>query len=208
MKFYFENHHRHSIRLSGYDYSQPGIYFVTFCCYEKQCFFGEIENQRMSLSPIGQIAKKCWLAIPEHFPDVKLDKYVIMPNHIHIIIIINDCAGGVCGTDFNVNHYEHRDRRRGGVTPPLPVPTDTFLLLPQTPPINYHPTLGQIVGYFKYQTTKQINLFRNTPGLSVWQRNYYEHIIRDESELNRIREYIRNNPINWQNDRNNTDKNI
>ena len=125
-----------------------------------------------------------------------------MPNHIHVILIINEHGGGICGTGFNVHHYERRDRRRDGVTPSLPV-IAPFLSQPQIPPIRYHPTLGQIVGYFKYQTTKQINKYRNTLGLPIWQRNYYERIIRDENELNRIREYIRNNPINWQRDRNN-----
>jgi putative transposase len=165
MKYNPDIHHRKSIRLLGHDYSSEGEYFMTLCTKDKECVFGEIIDEEMQLSVIGEIAKQCWVEIPKHFQNIELDEYVIMPNHVHGIIIINP-----------IKHTQ----RRGEVTSPL-----------------RKPTLGNIVAYFKYQSTKNINMFTGTPGLNVWQRNYYEHIIRNEKDLDNTREYIYNNPIKW-----------
>lgn len=165
-------HHRKSIRLREYDYARTGAYFVTICTQDRKCFLGTVGNETVELSPIGKIAHEFWLEIPEHFPNTKLDTFIIMPNHTHGIICIDDCG------DW--------DKGGGGETPPL-----------------RRPTLGQIVAYYKYQTSKIINQMRNTAGMSVWQRNYHEHIIRNEKELNQIREYIINNPVRWELDKEN-----
>ena len=162
-----DKHHRRSIRLKEYDYSQAGAYFVTICTQDRKCFLGNVGNETVELSPIGKIAHEFWFEIPKHFQNVQLDTFVVMPNHMHGIIFIDDNC-------------------RGGVTPPL-----------------RRPTLGQIVAYYKYQPSKIINRIRNTIGMSVWQRNYYEHVIRNEKDLNQIRGYIFNNPIRWEFDKEN-----
>ena len=139
---------------------------MTVCTHNRECLFGEIQNEEMELNALGQIVWDRWNRIPNHFKHVQLDAFQIMPNHIHGIVIIDDC--------------------RGGVTPPL-----------------RKPTLGLIVAYFKYQSTKEINASRETPGEKIWQRNYYDRIIRNEDELNKIKEYIINNPLKWELDKDN-----
>lgn len=167
---------RRSIRLKGYDYSQKGAYFVTICTHNRRCLFGKITDGKVGLSKLGQTVAKCWSQIPEHFHNVELDVSVVMPNHLHrIIILINNC--------------------RGGVTPPYYVGEETSPL--------QKCTLGQIVAYFKYRTTRLINQKSNTPGNRIWQRNYYEHVIRNEDDLNEIREYMITNPLKWELDREN-----
>ena len=93
MQYNPDKHHRRSIRLQGYDYSQPGIYFITICTKNHECLFGEILNGEMRLNDFGKIAHQCWLEIPNHFPHIQLDEFVIMPDHIHGIIILNDIVG-------------------------------------------------------------------------------------------------------------------
>ncbi len=153
-------HHRHSIRLKNYDYSLPGAYFVTISAYQKIDLFGEIYGQRMSLNQYGNILYSVWTNITFHYPNVHLDSFVIMPNHIHGLIWITDRAG-----------YE-------------PAPTKRY-------------PLSEIVKQFKGLCARQINILRDTPGSPVWQRNYYEHIVRNENELNAIRKYIEANVLNW-----------
>ena len=169
-----EIHHRRSIRLPGYDYAQSGAYFVTVCAYQQESVFGGVVDGGMVLNDWGRIVDQFWVEVSLHFPVVTVDLQVTMPNHVHAIIVIapddTPRRGGVT-----------RDCR-GGVTPPL------------------QPALGQIVAYYKYQTTKTINLMRNMPGVRLWQRNYWEHVIRDEAEMNRIREYIETNPARWADD--------
>lgn len=167
-------HSRKSIRLKGYDYSQTGAYFVTICTYNRKCNLGKVINDEVQLNKYGHIVENEWIKTADIRKNVELDRYVIMPNHLHAIIMLN-CRG--------VLQY---------------APTDTSGKL-QSP----SQTVGSIIRGFKSTVTKQINQLRNTPGSSVWQRNYYEHIIRNEDGLNRIREYIINNPIQWQFDREN-----
>ena len=172
MKFEPEKHHRRSIRLKGYDYSQEGAYFVTVCTRNREIIFKDERYRKM--------VEKCWFDLPGHYPHVELDEFVVMPNHIHGIIVVND---------KNVNSV-----CRGEVTSP------GGGVGGETPPLQKRPGLGKIVGYYKYQTTKLINESRGTPGEPVWQRNYYEHVIRSEEKLNKIREYILANPLLWETD--------
>jgi putative transposase len=181
-------HHRRSIRLPGYDYSQIGAYFVTICVLNRECLLGIIKEGRLILSPYGEIVDHWWQNIPTHFDNAEIDASVIMPNHFHGIIVIPPGRGAVSA-------------------PNIPTPTNHAVSAPkpnipaveggETPPLRELPTLGKIVAYFKYKTTKAINQLRNTPGQKVWQRNYYEHIIRNEISLARLRHYIQNNPQQW-----------
>jgi len=141
----------------------------------------------MQLSEYGQITLNFWSEITPHFPCATIPIFVIMPNHVHAIIVIQDTVG------------------RGVVTTPLPTPIDIdnrekTSLGGETRPL---PGLGQIVAYYKYHTTKQINAINANPGTRFWQRNYYEHIIRNERELHAIRTYIQNNPLKWDLDQDN-----
>jgi len=162
---------RRSIRLKGYDYSKAGAYFVTICTQNKECLLGEIVDGKMILNDVGEFAKKCWNDIPLHFPHVKLDIYCIMPNHIHGIINISDSAGGA----KNLSPLLQPDKNK---------------------PIGTSKTIGSIVRGFKIGVTKWIR--NQLPGKKLWQRNYYEHIIRNENDFNRIYEYIENNPLKWE----------
>jgi len=177
-------HNRHSIRLKGYDYSRPGLYFITICVRDRECILSEINMRSVILTNFGKIVEKFWVQLPQRFNNVMLDTYVIMPNHLHGIIIVNDCDN------------DGKVWRRGAVTAPLRqnMPGQLY---------GSHPTLGKIIAYFKYQSTKFVNQLQNTPGIKFWQRNYYEHIIRDESELIQIRRYIKDNPRQWLDDENN-----
>ena len=162
-----EKHYRRSIRLKEYDYSQTGAYFVTVCVQDRKFLFGDIIDGTMQLNKYGQTAMECWGKIPRHFMDVTSDVFVVMPNHLHgIVVIVNDGRGMACHAP--TNRYFGK-----------PIPN----------------SLSTIIGSFKSAVTKYINLSRNTSGAIVWQRNYYEHIIRNKNELNRIREYIINNPL-------------
>ena len=180
---------RRSLRLKEHDYSQEGAYFVTICTQNKVAVLGEIVDGAMRLNRFGNVVNKCWREIPHHFPDVEIDTFVIMPNHFHGILVIHNCRGTACRTT-SINNM-----RRGEVTSPTPRDAETA-------PLRKH-TLGQIIAYFKYQTTKSINKIRLTPGNRVWQRNYYEHVIRNEDDLNEIRQYILDNPVKWDIDENN-----
>ena len=172
MKYDPAKHHRRSIRLRGYDYSQPGLYFVTICCYKRQHLFGEIVDGVMHLNQYGEIAQEEWQKSSIIRPDIKLDEYVIMPNHFHGIVIINPVGANCCS--------------------PLQLSSTRLSMKPRS--------LSSIMAGFKSAVTKKINIIRNAPGTPVWQRNYYEHIIRNENALNNIRQYIINNPLSWHQD--------
>lgn len=185
VKFDPQKHHRRSIRLKDYDYSQEGAYFVTVVTWRRECLFGKIVNGETTLSHYGEIVQKWWSEIPVHFPDVETGAFIIMPNHIHGIILIEDRRGTVPVPNDDV-HPQTQDRRhtKGGETPPL-----------------HTPTLGQIVAYFKYKSTKEMNLLDNTDTVTkFWQRNYYEHVIRDDTDLQNKTDYIEANPLLWDED--------
>ncbi len=185
-KFDPQKHHRKSIRLQGYDYSQAGAYYVTIVTYQRDCLFGEIENEIMILNGFGKIADECWLTIPDHFPNVELGAHVIMPNHAHGIIVIRN--------DESASHAV--DAQHVGVTQCVaPTPTITR---PKGPKPK---SLGAIIGSFKSAVSYRIHKEHNAT--DIWQRNYYEHIIRDEKDLQNKTDYIEANPSLWDEDENN-----
>jgi putative transposase len=185
-----QKHHRRSIRLKGYDYSSEGAYYVTIVTQGRECLFGEIINGEMYLNKYGEIVQKWWNEIPIHFSNVEIEAFVIMPNHVHgIIFITTERRGEVVSPHDNPNKniqdaYVDGINKQGGETPPL-----------------RKPTLGQIVAYFKYQSTKDMNRIETDKAITkFWQRNYYEHIIRHEKDLQNKTDYIEANPLLWDED--------
>ncbi|MGQ0663027.1 MAG: transposase [Pseudomonadota bacterium] len=144
---------RRRLRLPHHDYAQPGAYFVTICSAERACLFGEIIDGTMRLNALGFIVEDAWRDLPQHYEHLRLDEFVVMPNHLHGVLAMDE-----------------------GVAFPVP----------------------EFVRAFKTFSARRINTRRNTPGAPVWQRSYHDHVVRDEAELARIREYIRNNPIKWE----------
>jgi putative transposase len=191
-KFDPQKHHRRSIRLKGYDYSSEGAYYVTIVTQGRECLFGEIVNGEMRLNEYGEIVQKWWNEIPIHFPTVELGVFVIMPNHVHgIIFITTERRGEVISAHGNPNN-NFQDA----------YVDETFSLGGETPLRKR--TLGQIVAYFKYQSTKEMNRIETEKAITkFWQRNYYEHIIRDEKDLQSKTDYIKANPSLWDDDENN-----
>ena len=182
MKYNPDIHKRHSIRLKGYNYSQAGAYFITICTYERVCIFEDVFDGKIQINNAGEIANICWQQISEHFPNVVLDEYVIMPNHVHGIIFIvdNDVNVGVQNIEplqqienQSKNEFQH--------------------IIPRS--------IGSIIRGYKIGVTKWFR--KNTDMHLVWQRNYFERVIRNEKELNRIRDYIIDNPLKWHEDKNN-----
>ena len=198
---------RRAMRLRGYDYSQPGAYFVTICVQHRQCLFGAIIDRKMHLNEIGEIVVEYWNRIPQHFFSVEIGEYVIMPNHIHGIIAWDIAEAR------SPNPQENAKKRRGEVTSPsLGKNAEARSPNPQENARKRRgevtsPSLGKIVAYFKYQSTKHINQHHNTPGTRIWQRNYHDHIIRDDIDLQRLCEYIQNNPRKWELDQLHPDNN-
>ena len=172
MKCHFEKQlRRRSIRLKDYDYSQEGAYFVTICAYGKKCIFGDVIDYRVELSPIGQIVSKFWFEIPKHFGSVYLDEFVVMPSHIHGIVMI---TGKRRGVKFNAptrddDYYSRISPRKD--------------------------TLSVIVRTYKSAVSSWCR--KNGCEDFHWQRNYYEHVIRSDDDLVQIREYIANNAVKW-----------
>ena len=183
MAYVAEKHHRRSIRLQGYDYSQVGMYFVTVCTEERESLFGEVVKGEMVENEYGKAARTCWEEIPHHFQRAELDVFVVMPNHMHGILIIADKTR----TPHASVGAQH--------AAPLPWRASRPSVSPGS--------LGAIVRSFKSATTNRINDLRGTPGLPLWQRNYHEHVIRNEEDLRRVREYIQTNPLRWELDREN-----
>ena len=152
-----QRHARRSIRLPSYDYSRAGAYFVTLCIQGRECLLGEVVNEGVELSDMGHFVKEAWEGLAMQYSYVELDEYVVMPNHLHGVIVISS----------------------------------------ETPSVTERKSLGRVIGAFKTISTKQINSMRSISGQSIWQRSYYEHIIRNDGELNRVREYVMNNPMQW-----------
>jgi REP element-mobilizing transposase RayT len=173
--------HRRSVRLKDYDYRSEGAYFITLCTHQRECLFGTIVDDKLHLSDLGQIIFDCWLTLPTHH-SVELDEFIVMPNHLHAIIVLTTANSVGAG-------------RASPSLTSLPLPNNAPI--PQNAPSG---SLGTIIGSFKSAATKQINIRRNTPGSPLWQRSFYDQIIRDEIALNRIRQYIIDNPANWNTD--------
>ncbi len=183
MRYDPERHHRRSIRLKGYDYSRPGAYFVTICTQDRLCLFGEVVDGEMQLNDAGRMVKKWWVELNRKFPGVRTDKYVVMPNHFHGIIIIVGADLRVCPDNGMGAHANELGAHIGA---PLP----------------------EIVQWLKTMTTNEYLRGVKQSGWPpfrgrLWQQNYYEHIIRNEDSLNRICQYITENPLRWHLDREN-----
>jgi REP element-mobilizing transposase RayT len=162
----------HSVRLQNYDYSQAGAYFVTVCAQNRKCLFGDIANDDMVLNDYGRAVRDEWIKTAEIRSEIQLGEFVVMPNHFHGILIIGN------------------DIRRGTA---CRAPTERF-----GKPISG--SLPSIVRAFKSAVTKRINEIRRSPGVAIWQRNYYEHVIRNEMDYRQIAEYIIDNPRRWEED--------
>ena len=178
-------HHRRSIRLKGYDYAQEGLYFITICCFENKHLFGKIVDGVMVLNDAGKIAEKCWLEIPEHFKNVVLHEFVIMPNHVHGILEI-------VGEGANNENIMKGAKNFSPVQDNIPKNISSRFISPSR-------TIGSVVRGFKIGVTKWMR--QHTDVVNVWHRNYYDIIIRNEQSYNNISKYIVNNPINWRDDR-------
>ena len=178
-KFDPQRHHRRSIRLKGYDYASAGAYYVTIVAWRREFLFGDVMNGEMKLNQRGKIVEECWQSIPNHSHHVELGAYVIMPNHMHGIIIINDIDENRIATNSSqsVGARHASPLRPRGVSPG---------------------SLGAIVGSFKSSVTKRIGRELNETG--IWQRNYYEHVIRNEKDLQNKTDYIIANPLLWDED--------
>lgn len=191
-------HHRRSIRLKGYDYSQAGLYFITICVHGRKCLFGKIVDNEMVLNDFGTIAYQQWEKLSERFTNMELDVFQIMPNHMHGIIVLNDFVGatlavapndGVAPNNTVTDNNSVADAKGAGASP-----------APTTKPKN----VGDIVGAYKSLVANEcleIYKTKNEMMGKLWQRNYHEHIIRDEQSYQRISEYIINNPKNWKADK-------
>ena len=199
---------RRSIRLPGYDYSQAGAYFVTICTQNRECFFGEIVNREMVLYNAGRMVKTVWNELPKFYPRVSTVAFQIMPNHIHGIIVIarsdavSSVGAGPCACPFVAQPQRDGQPRGDDGQPQGVAPTGV------KPRIGRGLSLPDIVHRFKTMTTKRYSDgvkqhgWPSFPG-KLWQRNYYEHIIRNENDMVRIQEYITNNPAQWDTDREN-----
>ena len=182
VKFDPQKHHRRSIRLQGYDYASAGAYYVTIVAWQRECLFGDVINKEMQLTKFGLVAKQQWEKLPKRFPNIELGAYMIMPNHMHgIIEIIND--RGTTGNRINLD--DELSRR---------APTQEQF---QKPVKGSIPT---IIRSYKSAVSYRINLMRRTDGVPVWQRNYYEHIIRNQTDLQNKTDYIEANPLLWDED--------
>jgi len=186
-----ESKKRRSIRLKEYDYSQPGAYFITICTQDKVCLFGAKHENKILLSESGKIAEKCWQQIAEHFPNVLLDAFVVMPNHVHGILLITVPDRFVGATHASPSSQPTGKADRATHESPLP----------RGPSAK---SIGAIVGTYKATVSKQVHE-RNSRKDRLWQRSYYERVIRNDNELEKTREYIINNPLGWMTDREHPD---
>ncbi|MBN2039158.1 MAG: hypothetical protein JW864_03895 [Spirochaetes bacterium] len=175
-----KKYHRRSIRLKEYDYSSAGAYFVTICTQNRECVFGEIINDNMILNKYGEIVADEWLKTPEIRKNVGLDSWIVMPNHFHCIIIINYSCRGVL--QYAPTMLQN--------SPSNKIPDTSAFRSPSQ-------TIGAIIRGFKSAVTKRVNEIKQEYNAKLWQRNYWEHIIRNEEELYHITRYIIENPIKW-----------
>jgi REP element-mobilizing transposase RayT len=177
-----QKHHRRSIRLQNYDYAQPGAYFITIVTWRRECLFGEVVDGQMVFTKFGLVAKLQWEKLPKRFPNIELGAFAIMPNHMHGIIVIMNGRG----TAGKLSDPNGEPSRRA--------PTHEQFQKPVSGSI---PT---IVRSYKSSVSYRVNLMRGTHNVPVWHRNYYEHIIRNEQDLQNKTDYIEANPMLWDQD--------
>ena len=202
------NRRKNTLRLKSYDYSWSGAYFITICSYKKENIFGEIKNGLMYLNNAGKIIQTSWHQIPKNYENIILDDFVIMPNHIHGIIWIVGAiheSPNVTQAIYespkikrkNQESLKDNSSQNNGVIRELPLRIERRKML-----------LSKIIGKFKMNSSRKINNICNSKGSHVWQRGYYDHIIRNDDDLNNTKLYIQNNPSNWDKDKNNLDSEI
>ena len=162
---------RKSLRLPNYNYSQNGAYFITICIKNKECLLGDICDREFIANSFGRIVMDIWYSLSIRYKQIELDEFIVMPNHVHGIIKIDNAE---IVHELSLSHQNTKQRRK--------------MLLPKA------------IGYFKMNSAKKINEIRQTKGIPLWQKNYYEHIIRNEQSLHNIRQYIINNPTRWSED--------
>ncbi|MDD5341240.1 MAG: transposase [Patescibacteria group bacterium] len=177
---YFKNKYRvPSTRLGHWNYADEGFYYVTICTKDRKCCLGEIKDNNVYLSEVGKVVFDCWLEIPKHFNNIRLDDWIIMPNHVHGIIQI-ECDENDFAKNCRDRVYPVSTRNKFGHVKPK--------------------SLSSVVNTFKGAVTRKCH--ENNPDFK-WQDNYYEHIIKNDEDYARIKEYIANNPVNWEFDRDN-----
>jgi putative transposase len=185
MRYDPSKHHRRSIRLKGYDYSSDGAYFITICTYQRECLFGEVVDGVMELNQVGIGVQACWQALPHHFVNLKLDAFVVMPNHLHGILLLGCDGSG--GEAFGQNFTRCIQDQLPNASPLQPRGTESG-------------SIGAIVQNFKSISSRRVNQMLCRNRRTLWQRNYYEHIIRDSAVFHVIQEYIASNPSSWMRD--------
>jgi len=175
---------RRSIRLRHWDYASPGAYFVTVCTYEHKSLLGRVADVDVLLNAFGLAVRHCLCRIPDHFPQATIDEFVVMPNHVHTIVMLNELGHNASGQGAGSSTHTCAPTATGFGKP-----------IPES--------LATIVRSVKSAATRKINALRGTPGGKVWQRGYYDRVIRDEDELDNIRRYMADNPRRWEHDREN-----
>jgi REP element-mobilizing transposase RayT len=165
---------RRTVRLHEYDYTRAGAYFVTICAKDRECSFGNIERGIFAPSSMGEIVAECWGVLPRHFDHIETDAFIVMPNHIHGILVFRES-----GTGRGTIYRAPTPRRFGE---------------------GQANSLATVIGNFKAAVTRKVRAKQDASRAAIWQRNYYEHIVRDEDDLNRIRRYIIDNPARWAED--------
>jgi len=181
---------RRSIRLPGYNYSSSGEYFITICIQGRKCILGEVIEGKMVLNNFGHFVNNCWASLPQYYENLSLGEWIVMPNHIHGILIIDNPVGAIHELPLSGSEAIHEFPIQNEPSDELPLHLQRQKIL-----------LSKIIGRFKMNTGKFINQVRQTSGQPVWQRNYYEHIIRNEKSYDKIKYYIINNTLNWYEDR-------
>lgn len=186
------SHHRRPVRLPESDYALSAAYFVTLVTQDRANRFGELSNGEMRLNSLGKIIESTWNTLPDHFP-LHLDVWVIMPNHFHGIVWICEDNGKqmskvAVGAKRSARYIGSDDTQPGR------------MLRPSRPTGTKSGSLNAIVQNFKSVTTRKINAFLRKPGQPLWQRNYFEHVIQDDDDLERVRRYIQTNPLYWDRD--------
>jgi len=179
---------RRSNRLSGYDYSSPGAYFITICVDQRRCVLGRVIGSEMHNSRLGDEINHSWMRVPVRFPTAELDVFQVMPNHFHGIVVLTEAKADGASP-----------------IPTMMVPASTMAATAATVIRAGLPSLSAIIGAFKSETGIACNRQLRIAGQQFWQPGFFDHIIRDDDELDRIRQYIVNNPAHWADDRENPD---
>lgn len=185
-------HNRRSMRLKGYDYSQAGAYLVTVVTQERLTLFGDVLKGRMQLNPAGEMVQRIWKEMPDRFPHIVMDTFIAMPNHVHGIIILAGAGRAGTQNSYKPSEFDMKTRATTRVAPTVDGRT----------------RLGNVVGVFKSLTTLEYTRgVRDMNWLPfkrrLWQRNFYEHIVRTDASLQKYRKYIVDNPVQWPFDREN-----